>query len=77
MRRYRNGQSSVAGLGVGSPTCGHGVDRVAGWRAAVQRGHQRAVGEGRLHVAVRAQQRRRAERVVSMASSLDTSHGSR
>ena len=46
VRRYRNGQSSVAGVGVGIRGSGHGADRVAGWLAAGQRRDGGPVGQG-------------------------------
>ena len=64
VRRYRNGQSSVAAFGDGLADVRHLADRVARRRAAVQRIDQRPDGEDALPRLVQLDDRRAVERRV-------------
>ena len=63
VRRYRNGQSSVAGFGVGLTDGRDLVDRVARWWATAQGIDQRTGGEDRLPRVVHPHDRWRVEGV--------------
>ena len=79
VRRYRNGQSSVAGLGVGLARRRDRVDRVARRRRAVERRRpaDRPPAPPSRGRTLRDQRRRRRTRPRACRRACSTSHGSR